>query len=58
MKKAVYLKLSCVQLHVNFSNSVCDLPESHMHIFNVSITTVSRFEECQPKGVRGVNYTK
>jgi hypothetical protein len=29
-----------VQLHVNFPNSLCNLPESHMHIFNVSITTV------------------
>jgi hypothetical protein len=28
----------------------------NLHIFNVSITTV-QFKECQPKGVRGVDYT-
>jgi hypothetical protein len=32
---------------------ICNLPESHMYIFNVSIAT-----ECQHKGVRGVIYTK
>jgi hypothetical protein len=44
------------KLHVNFSKNVLTLPETHMHIFNVSIIT-ARFEECQPKGVRGVDYT-
>jgi hypothetical protein len=29
-----------MQLHGNFTNRVCNLPESHMHIFNVSIATV------------------
>jgi hypothetical protein len=28
------------QLHVNFSKNVRKLPKSHMHIFNVSMTTV------------------
>jgi hypothetical protein len=86
----------------NFLKNVQTLPKSHMHIFNVCITTVqslkngslmvweelitqsrwrlfsknvtlfrklhshlqcvhnncARFEECQPKGVRGLDYTK
>jgi hypothetical protein len=33
-----------VQLHVNSSNSVHNHSESHMHIFNVSITTVQGFK--------------
>jgi hypothetical protein len=41
---------------VNFSKCP-KLPKSHMYIFNVSITT-ARFEECQPKDVGGVDYTK
>jgi hypothetical protein len=32
--------LEKVQLYVNFSNSIHTLPKSHMHIFNVSITSV------------------
>jgi hypothetical protein len=36
---AVYSK-HAGKLHGNFSNSVCNLPKSHMHIFNVSIATV------------------
>jgi hypothetical protein len=40
-----------VQLHVNFSENVRTLPKSHMHIFNMSITTMQRFEElCQSNG--------
>jgi hypothetical protein len=48
-----------LQLHINFSKNVQTLPKSHMHIFNVSITKCAKFEECQPKDVRGLlNYTK
>jgi phenolic acid decarboxylase len=49
-----------VQLYVNFSKNYRTLPKSHMHIFDVSIynNNCARFEECQLKGVRGVDYTK
>jgi hypothetical protein len=33
-------KMTKFNFNVNFSNSVCNLPESHMHIFNVPIITV------------------
>jgi hypothetical protein len=42
-KVAVYSKhvgKMTVELHVNYSKNVRTLPKSHMHIFNVSITTV------------------
>jgi CDP-diacylglycerol pyrophosphatase len=40
-------KNDLVQLHVNFSKKVRTLPKIHMHIFNVSITTV--------QGLKNVN---
>jgi hypothetical protein len=45
-----------VQLLVNFSENIQALPKSHMHIFHESVSV--KFEECQPKGVRGVDFTK
>jgi hypothetical protein len=42
-----------------FLRNVLTLPKSYMHIFIVSITTLQSLKNiiCQPKGVRGVDYT-
>jgi hypothetical protein len=42
-------KIDKVQLHVNFSKKARTLPKSHMHIFNVSITTVQSLENISLK---------
>jgi hypothetical protein len=42
---------------LNILKSVQTLPKSHVHIFIVSIIT-AKFEECRPKDMRGVDYTK
>jgi CDP-diacylglycerol pyrophosphatase len=38
-----------VQLHLNFSKNVRTLPKGHMHIFNVSVTTVQSLKNVNLK---------
>jgi hypothetical protein len=42
-------KMTKVQLHVNFLNSIYTLPKSHMHTFNVSIITVQSLKNVSLK---------
>jgi hypothetical protein len=50
--------MSLVQLHVNFRKQyMYTSKKSPAHLQCVP-NNCARFEECQPKGVRGVDYTK
>jgi hypothetical protein len=46
-----------VQLQVNFSKSPRTLLKSHAYLQCVN-NNCAKLEECLPKGVRGVDYTK